>query len=77
MRKVFLITGIFLISLGFAKFILFNPLWGNKPWFGEFNFWYGKLIILATIAFITPFIITLIQFLMQKKNVDQTNNKDV
>ena len=69
MKERFYITFAILFVLGATKMFLWPKLWNKKAWWPKFNFWYGKLLILATLAFIGVFIWELVKFLFQKYGV--------
>jgi len=55
--------------VGVSKF-LWNALWQSKEWYDDFNFWYGKLFIVATLVFFAVLLWQLVRFLFQKNKID-------
>jgi hypothetical protein len=67
MKPIIYIPFAILFLSGALKMFVFNVWFQNKLWFNDFNFWYGKWMILATFLFVAPGIKELVKFLFQKK----------
>ena len=66
MKNRFYISFAIMFVIGASKMFLWSKLWNDMAWWPTFNFWYGKLMIAATLVFFGIYLWELVKFLFEK-----------